>query len=190
MAEIYLYLFVYLTVHTNPVTDIPSPRVEPKNAYEVLDSLFDAQLTIKEKTGKNDGYWVEEFLKSVGRKKGDAWCAAYTSYNLQYLNKKGYNVKYVKSGWSPDWAKNPNWKRGQPLIPFVKGDVFSIYFANLKRPAHVGFIYKDGGNYVITQEGNTSDDNYGQATREGNKVARKKRLKKQLYTVKRFINGN
>ena len=67
------------------------------------------------------------------------------------------------------------------------GDVFSIYFANLKRPAHVGFIYEDKGNTVITQEGNTSDDNYGQATREGNKVARKRRLKSQLYTVARFM---
>jgi hypothetical protein len=196
------YLIIFLCgiqIHTNVLANnlssfkLDSTKVkvaEPKkNVYEVLDSLFNTQLNIRELTGKNDGPQVEAFLRSVNRKKGDAWCAAYTSYNLQYLAKRGYKVEYIVSGWSPSWANNKFviWKKGKPLVPFTMGDVFSIYFANLKRPAHVGFIYEDKGNTVITQEGNTSDDNYGQATREGNKVARKRRLKSQLYTVARFM---
>jgi hypothetical protein len=69
------------------------------------------------------------------------------------------------------------------------GDVFTIYFPSLKRAAHVGFIYKDGDNSVTTVEGNTSEDNYGQRTREGNGVFKKRRLKKQIYTVARFIKN-
>lgn len=199
MANYLIILLCGIQIHTNVLANnlssfkLDSTKVkvaEPKkNVYEVLDSLFNTQLNIRELTGKNDGPQVEAFLRSVNRKKGDAWCAAYTSYNLQYLAKRGYKVEYIVSGWSPSWANNKFviWKKGKPLVPFTMGDVFSIYFANLKRPAHVGFIYEDKGNTVITQEGNTSDDNYGQATREGNKVARKRRLKSQLYTVARFM---
>jgi hypothetical protein len=201
MANYLIILLCGLQIHTNVLANnlssfnldsskIVVPKVEPKkDVYEVLDSLFTTQLNIRELTGKNDGPQVEAFLRSVNRVKGDAWCAAYTSYNLQYLAKRGYKVDYIVSGWSPSWANNKFviWKKGKPLVPFTMGDVFSIYFANLKRPAHVGFIYEDKGNTVITQEGNTSDDNYGQATREGNKVARKRRLKSQLYTVARFM---
>ena len=199
MANYLIILLCGIQIHTNVLANnlssfkLDSTKVkvaEPKkNVYEVLDSLFNTQLNIRELTGKNDGPQVEAFLRSVNRKKGDAWCAAYASYNLQFLAKRGYKVEYIVSGWSPSWANNKFviWKKGKPLVPFTMGDVFSIYFANLKRPAHVGFIYEDKGNTVITQEGNTSDDNYGQATREGNKVARKRRLKSQLYTVARFM---
>lgn len=191
MANYPILLLCYLQIYLNvPVANSSTANIIPKkSSYEVLDSLFSTQLKVRELTGKNDGKEVEAYLKSVDRKKGDAWCAAYTSYNLQFLKARGYNVDYIKSGWSPSWASNKYviWKKGKPYVPFVMGDVFSIYFSNLKRPAHVGFIYEDKGNSVITQEGNTSDDNYGQATREGNKVARKRRLKNQLYTVARFI---
>lgn len=192
MANYPILLLCYLQIYLNvPVANSSTANIIPKkSSYEVLDSLFSTQLKVRELTGKNDGKEVEAYLKSVDRKKGDAWCAAYTSYNLQFLKARGYNVDYIKSGWSPSWANNKYviWKKGKPYVPFVMGDVFSIYFSNLKRPAHVGFIYEDKGNSVITQEGNTSDDNYGQATREGNKVARKRRLKTQLYTVARFIH--
>ena len=199
MANYLIILLCGIQIHTNVLANnlssfkLDSTKVkvaEPKkNVYEVLDSLFNTQLNIRELTGKNDGPQVEAFLRSVNRKKGDAWCAAYASYNLQYLAKRGYKVEYIVSGWSPSWANNKFviWKKGKPLVPFTMGDVFSIYFASQKRAAHVGFIYEDKGNTVITQEGNTSDDNYGQATREGNKVARKRRLKSQLYTVARFM---
>ena len=35
-----------------------------------------AQVGVREKTGKNDGFKVEQYLKSVGRFKGEAYCAA------------------------------------------------------------------------------------------------------------------
>lgn len=184
MAKVKSYIICCFTLFLGICSSSGQSNVSP---YEVLDSLLTNQIGIKEATGKNDGYWVEKFLKSVKRYKGDAWCAAFVSYDLQFLAARGFNVSYVVSGYSPDWAKKPDWKRGNTRIPFKMGDVFTIWFNNLNRPAHTGFIYKDEGNYVITVEGNTSDDNYGQKTREGNKVAKKRRLTKQLYTVKRFI---
>ena len=172
-------------------SNVSSNVIPKKTSYEVLDSLFATQLNIRELTGNNDGPQVEAFLRSVDRKKGDAWCAAYASYNLQFLAKRGYNVEYIKSGWSPSWTspKYLIWKTGKPSVPLLMGDVFTIYFPSLKRAAHVGFIYKDGDNSVTTVEGNTSEDNYGQKTREGNGVFKKRRLKKQIYTVARFIKN-
>jgi hypothetical protein len=35
-----------------------------------------SQVGVREKTGKNDGFKVEQYLKSVGSFKGDAYCAA------------------------------------------------------------------------------------------------------------------
>ncbi len=35
-----------------------------------------AQVGVKERTGRNDGYMVEQYLKSVGLRKGNPYCAA------------------------------------------------------------------------------------------------------------------
>jgi len=179
--------------HNNGATNIVPQKetVVKKTVYETLDSLLLSQLYIREATGKNDGKEVEAFLKSVDRKKGDSWCAAYVSYDLQFLKQRGYNVDYIKSGWSPSFASNKYviWKKGSNFVPFKMGDVFTIYFPSLKRAAHTGFIYRDETNSVITVEGNTSEDNYGQKTRDGNGVFKKRRLKKQLYTIARFIKN-
>lgn len=37
---------------------------------------------IKEATGKNDGYHIEKFQRSVKAPKGSSWCAAFVSYSL------------------------------------------------------------------------------------------------------------
>ena len=204
MAKIAFYITCSILIIFGISCSNPSPNLVPvqasmlptkkvvvvkKDVYEVLDSLFDAQVKIKEATGRNDGYWVEQFQKSVNLKRGDAWCAAYAAYNLKFLKERGFNVEYIKSGYSPNWAFNKHriWKTKQPYVPFKFGDVFTLYFVEMGRAAHVGFILKDGDSHVVTQEGNTSVVNEGTRTREGDGVERKRRLKKQLYTVGRFI---
>ncbi len=47
-----------------------------KNLIKASKDSAIAQVGVREKTGKNDGYKVEQYLKSVGRFKGDAYCAA------------------------------------------------------------------------------------------------------------------
>lgn len=139
-----------------------------------------------ERTGRNDGPEVEAYLHSVGRKKGDAWCAAFVNWCLE---QNGF--KTVKNGWSPAWfpTKRIIYLRGQyeKATPQA-GDVMGIYFPSMKRIAHVGFIDKWGPTYVITVEGNTGPQNTGQATREGQGVYRKKRIKRQIYAVANWID--
>lgn len=150
-----------------------------------VKNTYTAEVGVYEATGKNDGPRVEEYLSSVGRKKGDAWCAAFVHWTLKRCGIT--NIPY--SGWSPSWfTRNVVYKRGRTdnKIPQT-ADVFGLYFQNLGRVAHVGFIDSWAeGQYCTTVEGNTSDANTGNATREGGGVYKKRRLKRQIYIVSRW----
>lgn len=152
-----------------------------------IQRTYNSQIGVYEATGKNDGPQVEEYLSSVGRKKGDAWCAAFVHWVLSRCDVN--DIPF--SGWSPSWfTKNVIYKRGGKSNQTPQtGDVFGLYFLNLKRVAHVGFIdrWTDGSDYCITVEGNTSDANTGNATREGGGVYKKRRLKRQIYIVSRWV---
>lgn len=144
-----------------------------------------SQLHVRESTGRNDGKEVEAYLKAVDRKKGDAWCAAFVSWCYQV-----HCIKVPRSGWSPTWFPKTNviYTRGREGSEKPQpADVFGIWFANLKRVAHVGLIETWGDTYVITIEGNTSVANEGNKTREGDGVYRKRRLKRQIYMVSSWI---
>ncbi len=65
----------------------------------------------------------------------------------------------------------------------VSGDVFGIYFANLKRIAHVGFVDEWGDKQIITVEGNTNEAGSG----EGDGVYRKRRPISSIYQVANWI---
>lgn len=144
-----------------------------------------SQLHVRELTGKNDGKEVEAYLKAVNRKKGDAWCAAFVSWVFQQ-----HGVSVPKSGWSPSWFPTANviYKRGskQSVKP-QNADVFGLWFSNLNRVAHVGFVEKWTDSYVTTIEGNTATVNEGNRTREGDGVYRKRRLTRQIYIVSSWI---
>lgn len=148
-----------------------------------MKSIYDAEIGVREASGRNDGMRVEEYLASCGRKKGDAWCAAFVTWTF-----KQAGIKAVVSGWSPSWfpAGNTVYTRGKSgnRTPQT-ADVLGIYFANLNRVAHVGFIdaWKEKDSFCITVEGNTNDA----GSREGDGVYRKRRLKSQIYKVSRWI---
>ena len=44
-----------------------------------------------------------------------------------------------------------------PIFSSASGDVFGIYFANLNRIAHAGFLDEWGEKYLITVEENTNE---------------------------------
>lgn len=140
-----------------------------------------SQLGIRELTGNNDGKQVEAYLKSVGLTKGAPWCAAFVSWCYQ-IN----CIPNPKSGWSPNWfphnrvvyQRNSN-DNGMPL----KADAFGIYFPEKGRVAHVGMILDWSDNIVLTIEGNTNDA----GSREGDGVYKKRRLKRQVYVVSKWI---
>ena len=156
-------------------------KVEISIADRIAE-IFWAEVGVRELTGRNDGHRVEEYLAAANRKKGDAWCAAFITWVF-----KQAGVKAVVSGWSPDWfpANKTIYIRGSKTNRTPdRADVLGIYFQNLKRIAHVGFIDKWGaGNFCISIEGNTNDT----GAREGDGVYVKRRLKSQIYKVSRWI---
>lgn len=145
--------------------------------------IYDSQLNVREQSGKNDGKDVEKYLRYTKLGKGYAWCAAFVCWVYGSAN-----VENPQTAWSPSMfpAKNLIYQKGSKVFNQQPqtGDVFGIYFSNLKRIAHVGFVDSwDEGNYAITVEGNTNDA----GSREGDGVYRKRRLKNQIYKVSDFI---
>ena len=146
--------------------------------------IYSAEVGVREATGRNDGAEVEKYLASTGLSGGYAWCAAFVAWTFEQAD-----IRTVKSAWSPAWFPEGKtiYVRGNPsnMIP-QRADVFGIYFSNLRRIAHVGFIdeWQESSSFAITVEGNTN----GSGSREGDGVYRKRRLKSQVYKVSRWIN--
>lgn len=148
---------------------------------EKVQHTYTAEIGTRELSGKNDGKRVEMYLASIGLGKGFSWCAAFVSWTYQ---KNG--VKHPLSAWAPSFfpKKNIIYSAGKELSQPQTGDLFGIYYPNKKRIAHVGFIDRWTDKYAITVEGNTNEA----GSREGDGVYRKKRIKRQIYQVSRFIN--
>ncbi len=154
-----------------------------ENTRDRVIKTYQGEIGIREETGQNDGQRVEEYLHAVGQKKGAPWCAAFVSWVFVQAD-----VTAIRSAWSPSWfpAANVVYTRGSAgnLTP-LPADVFGIYFQNLKRIAHVGFIdnWQSNTSFLITVEGNTNDA----GSREGDGVYRKRRLKSQIYKISRWL---
>lgn len=69
------------------------------------------------------------------------------------------------------------------LIPRA-GDIFGIYFNNLKRIAHAGFVDEWGRSFIITVEGNTNEA----GSAEGDGVYRKRRPISSIHSVANWID--
>lgn len=138
-----------------------------------LTAIYTSQIGVCEATGKNDGPQIKAYLKVTGLPEGYPWCAAYLAWCF-----KEAGINACKSAYSPAWFPK-NRITNKPL----PGDVIGIYFRKLKRIAHVGFWHQDAGAFVITVEGNTNDE----GSREGNRVAKRRRLKKQIHSISNWI---
>lgn len=141
---------------------------------------------VREATGRNDGPAVERMLARTGLPKGNAWCGAYAyaCFEDAGVGLPGGARAYA---WAPTWHPKARrvWERGDKGSPGAKapmpGDVFGLYYANLKRIGHVGIV-ESWGAVAITWEGNTN----GQGSREGDGVYRKRRLRDQIHCVSRW----
>lgn len=124
------------------------------------------------------------YLQHVHLKKGNAWCAAFVSWNLSQSG-----IANPRSGWAPAYfpANRVIWSNSRHADKLAiaeprSGDVFGIYFANKGRIAHVGFIDAAEGSRFITVEGNTNEA----GSRDGDGVYRKRRLKSQIFKIARW----
>lgn len=146
-------------------------RIEPVDSGSKVLYFAQKQLGVHEKSGKNDGVQVEQYLAYVKLKKGAPWCAAFVSW---VYGRAGY--ARPRTGWSP--ALFPSSRLTDQIKPAC---VFGIYFSDLKRIAHCGLVVKRTGGWVLTIEGNTNIS----GSREGDGVYRKRR---HIKTIKAFAD--
>jgi len=111
----------------------------------------------REATGHNDGEPVETFLRSVGRRKGDSWCAAFVSF---CLSRSGVTQPSIRSGLAREFKRGPGLVRSElvlrgcatiasgSIVGWEKGSTIS---------GHIGFVTDQWkGPTGRTIEGNTS----------------------------------
>jgi len=138
-----------------------------------LVSIALREVGVREKTGRNDGKRVEEYLSTVKLKSPNPYCAAFLSW---VFKQEGYAKP--RSGWSPD------------LVPISRlthnpspANIVGYYFPDLGRVAHVGMIEKVQHDWAITIEANTNIA----GSREGEGVYRKRRHLKTIYRIADWV---
>lgn len=153
-----------------------------KSHYPISDTfklsvatLLTSQIGVKEKTGKNDGVEVEQYLKSVGLGKGYAWCQAFLYWGFDNAaNALGLKNPMPKTAGVLDcWNKSKAFqvKKGARPEP---GDVFTMDFG--KGQGHAGFVLEVVGEFIHTVEGNTSaDPSFPSEDRDGQGVHKRRR---------------
>lgn len=168
------FILLFNGAKGNSLTPVLNKEVAEAQLRKRLCDTLAKQLYVREATGNNDGVEVERYLKSVGLPKGYSWCAAYAHYNLaQYkvpVPKSARAANYHNSKLKPNVAK--------------PGDVFTLYYSNLGRVGHVGFIVENTHGYYRTNEGNTG----GGGVREGDGVKSYLRAKQIIYSVNNYIS--
>ena len=150
---------------------------------EQVRQIYSSQIGIIENGGANRGKEVAQYLASTGLGPGYPWCAAFVSWCYQQAQ-----VDAPHSAWVPTYFAKGKMiylrSKFQSKVPET-GDVFSIWYSHLGRPAHIGFVDKWGENWIITVEGNTNEG----GLREGIGVFKKRRLRRQVYAVSDFIGS-
>jgi len=127
--------------------------IPQRSPVEQVMNIARAELGVRELTGKNDGIKVEAYLKYVGFKKG-------------------------KTAWSPALFPTDHLEK-EPCV----GMVFGIYFSDLKRIGHCGFVENLQGDFVLTIEGNTNVE----GSREGQGVYRRLRHKRTIHKYANWL---
>lgn len=145
------------------------------------------QVGVTERTGKNDGHEVEQYLASVGLGAGHPWCAALPHWSYrscgrvmeparEFAMARRWHTQerrtWERSGWTP----KPGERLSRP------GDHLALYYANLGRIGHTAVVEAEDDDYFSTVEGNTN----AEGSREGNGVHRRRRLKRSTYCLSRW----
>ncbi len=171
-------------------------RKDDSSIRERLIAVYQAEVGTREIGGNNHGPGPKKYLAACGLGEGYAYCACFVKWCLLQVG-----IQTRGTAWSPSWATGPEvyYKRNSPRSvssptetsffgqEVKPGDVFSLYYSNLKRVGHVGFIHEANDpradDWVFTVEGNTN----GEGSREGDGVHRRRRLKRSIYTLSRYL---
>ncbi|HRN93068.1 MAG TPA: hypothetical protein PLS87_11660, partial [Ferruginibacter sp.] len=128
---------VVIEPDTSPVVEPEPEAVPPAAPTRTLDEVYTSYIGVREATGKNDGQEVELFLKSVGLGKGYPWCAAFVKHCLLEANVPGVD-KINGMALSCENKNRMIFKSRQMFGEPKPGDVFTLYYAHLKRIGHTG----------------------------------------------------
>lgn len=134
--------------------------------------------------GANAGPYVERVLKRTGNRKGDPWCAAQvTDWGVIALGEQWPVKRSASVQQIAEWAQAKGVRYAVTMAR--PGDLFIIWFASLRRFAHIGVVtgVKDGK--VETIEGNTN----AAGGREGWLVARKTRTLSSADRILRWTEA-
>ncbi len=152
------FLFIYTFIFYVPAISQDGSAFVIDGSADAIREQYRKMIGIKEATGNNDGKEVEKILATVGLGKGFPWCAAAVKYGL--LNAGIVSAKQINGmALSCENKKSFVYKSRTWLRQLIHGDVFTIYYARLKRIGHTGFVdriaNKEYGT-VVTYEGNTN----------------------------------
>lgn len=166
MAKYLLYLCVYLVTQS----------VAFASGDEVI-AVAKSYLNVKEE-GNNRSKDIDTWNRFTKVPLGSPYCASYISY-VNHL----VGLDAPISAWAPDQVRRKN----VPFSSLRSGDVFGIYFQSKKRIAHVGFVDRIRGSFLVTVEANTSPDAAAgsNADRDGQGVYSRRR---PVYLMKQQQN--
>lgn len=115
-------------------------------AYQRVVAAAQKEIGTREGNVQNTGKRVAEYLRYTGIKVPEKWCAAWVSF---VFGQAGYAAP--KTAWSP--ALFPASRQVKKAGP---GMVLGIYYASLKRIAHVGIVEEVKNDWIFSIEGNTN----------------------------------
>lgn len=143
---------------------------------------YHSQVGVREATGHNDGFQVEQYLKAVKLGKGYAWCAAFVKWTFDQC---GIHTTINAMALSTHRPGHFVYYKGTKILEPVAGDVFTLFYPKLGRIGHTGF-YDAGINTKIYRsvEGNTN----AAGSREGDGVYIKYRSYKATFSINRWID--
>ena len=146
---------------------------------------------IDEADGHNRHPWIDVFNDHAGVPLGSAWCASMVCFAMDYCGQPTPNG----CAWSPSWFPE---SKVIDIQESDTADLFGLYYSNLGRIGHVGFI--DGHDrlgtdargqfeWIFTVEGNTSPWAAVDAdNREGDGMYRKRRHVRTISKAARWIS--
>lgn len=175
------------TVTSFPEAKEPKPVITkptPPNVPSITE-IYMSQVGVTEATGNNDGKDVEKYLKSVGLKKGYAWCAAFVKWCFDQAK---IPTKINGAAASAHNRDNLVWFNHKFIKDPQAGDCFTLWYTKLNRIGHTGFFHsKINSSVYDTYEGNTGEGGaIDVGTREGDGVYHKYRSFNATYSISRW----
>jgi len=149
---------------------IDTTEIKPvrSNSTALIDTAR-RYVGITEKTGNNDGYFIEIFLKSVGRKKGDSYCAAFVSYcaTKSFVKYPGVRNGVARAFKLPGYIRATDVYYGAAQVP--KGSL--VGFENIGTwSGHIEILTADAKGHTLKTIGANTSNGLAGSQSNGNGV--------------------